>query len=144
MSEIPRHQQKVGAVHELKPTSRTLRLASLQWSSIPTPNSELWTPSHPVAVLVLCNREIQSENVLSRLTYYIPGRGDPKRMKVEISLLPVCLYMEDKHQRQNNDDGVDRSKWGFWWLGWPSDWSGVVQRSVHGVKQVRDEWGEVG
>ena len=38
--------------------------------------------------------EMQSDNVLSRLIYYVPGRGDPKGMKVGISLLPVCLYME--------------------------------------------------
>ena len=40
MPEIPRLQQKVGAVHKLKPTSRTLHLASLWWSSIPTLNSK--------------------------------------------------------------------------------------------------------
>ena len=48
--------------------------------------------------------EIQSENVLIRLMYYIPDRGDPKRMKVGISQLPACLYTEDKHQRQNKAD----------------------------------------
>ena len=45
--------------------------------------------------------EIQSEDILGRLTYYIPSRGDPKRMKVGISLLPAHLYMGDKCQRQD-------------------------------------------
>ena len=46
--------------------------------------------------------EIQSENVLSTLMYYIPGRGDPKRMKVgDLLAASVSIYTEDMHWRQN-------------------------------------------
>ena len=37
--------------------------------------------------------EIQNENVLSGLMYYIPGRGDPKRMKVgDLLAASVSIY----------------------------------------------------
>ena len=54
--------QKVGAVHELKPMSSTLRLASCQWSSIPSPEPR--TPSHVAAVPPLHNTTLLYSSVL--------------------------------------------------------------------------------
>ena len=90
--------------------------------------------------------EIQSENVLSRLMYYIPGKGDPKRTKVGISLLPVHLYMGDRCWRQNKADimkvgpkvGSDRASDN---QGDPSDWSGMVRKLGCSIEWV---WGETG
>ena len=42
-SEIPRQQQKVGTVHEQRPMSRSLHLASLWWSFHTNP--KLWIPN---------------------------------------------------------------------------------------------------
>ena len=85
--------------------------------------------------------EIQSENVLSRIMYYIPGRGDPKRMKVGISWLPEHLYMEDKHQRRNKADimmtGLMGGRDGASddWGDPPTDW-GVVWRLGCGTERI--------
>ena len=78
--------------------------------------------------------EIQSENVLSRLTYYTPGRGDPKRTKVGISLLPACLYTENRRQVRNKADimkmGLERRRRrGLRRSGWSSDRSVIVRKT---------------
>ena len=84
--------------------------------------------------------EIQSENVLSRLTYYTPGRGDPKRTKVGISLLPAHLYTENRRQVRNKADIMKtgqerRQRQGLRRSGWSSDRSAMVRKTewVRGV-----------
>ena len=69
-SEISRPQQKVGAVHKLKPMSRNppSHFTLVKFPIDPelwTP-FELWTPSHPVALPVLCNNPN-----LSRVWQYV-------------------------------------------------------------------------